>query len=191
MAGPGGVVRGELAATSRAATSDAAAELVDFIAAQYRPLVRTLTLYVGDARLAEDLAQEALARVVRDWGRVSKLEAPPLWVRRVAFNLANSHFRWRSATQRAQAKLQDDVWRARRAARNGEVDSDALAVRRAVALLEPKQRTAIVLRYFEDLPVSEVAEIMGCAEGSVRSLTSRAIAELRRLGLGDLEAADA
>jgi RNA polymerase sigma factor (sigma-70 family) len=58
--------------------------------------------------------------------------------------------------------------------------ADAIAVRAAVAALPERQRAAVVLRYFADLPVSAVAEILSCAHGTVRSLTSQAIERLRK-----------
>ena len=59
--------------------------------------------------------------------------------------------------------------------------ADAVAIRRAVAALPRRQWTALVLRYYADLPVSEVAALMGCAPGTVKSLTSKALTALRRV----------
>lgn len=137
-------------------------------------LVGALTLYVGDRAVAEELAQEAL---VRAWQRWDRLSAPRAWVYRTAFNLARSGFRRRQAERRAtrRAAVSDTV-----------VDpdvGDAVAVRRAVAALAPRQREAIVARYYADLTVSEAAEAMGCAAGTVKALTSQAIANLRAAGL--------
>lgn len=71
---------------------------------QYRPLVGALGLYTGDAALAEELAQEALARALLHWDRVGKARSPGAYVHRVAMNLANSHFRRRRAAGRALAR---------------------------------------------------------------------------------------
>jgi RNA polymerase sigma factor (sigma-70 family) len=62
-----------------------------------------------------------------------------------------------------------------------------VAVRAAVAALPPRQRAAIVLRYFADLSVRVTAAVMGCAEGTVKALTSKAISALRARGLVDDE----
>lgn len=160
--------------------------LVDFVRGQYPSLVRTLSLFVGERELAEDLAQEALARACRDWAKVQRLDDPSSWVRRVGFNLAKSHFRRHKIGGRVLARLE-----ARTPAVEHPADpTDMVAVRRAVASLPMQQRTALVLRYFEDLPVAEVAAVMGCPEGTVKSLTSRAIDRLRELGLGQLENPD-
>ena len=66
---------------------------------EHARLVGMLGLYCGDGAVAEDLAQEALIRLCRDWRKVRKLEAPERWLYRVAINLAHSHFR-RAATER-------------------------------------------------------------------------------------------
>jgi RNA polymerase sigma-70 factor (sigma-E family) len=161
---------------------DTAQELAGFCRSEHPRLVGTLSLYTGDADLAEELAQEALVRVCQHWSRVGRLESPGGWAHRVAINLANSSFRSRAAKQRATARLQ---------AAQTDPDSidvtDAVAVRRAVAALPDRQRTALVLRYFADFPVSEVAGLMGCPEGTVKTLTFEAIRSLRRAGLAVTE----
>lgn len=63
-------------------------------------------------------------------------------------------------------------------------EADRLAVRAAVADLPERQRAALVLRYYVDLPVAEVADVLGCAPGTVKSLTHKAVEGLRR-ALGD------
>jgi RNA polymerase sigma-70 factor (ECF subfamily) len=142
-------------------------------------LMGSLTLYTGDRELAMDLAQETMARAYRDWRKVVRLDSPAGWLHRVAFNLANSAFRrklveWR-ATSRSRAEAQQ--------AHHDPDAGDAVAVRRVVASLPSRQKTALVLRYYADLPVNAVADAMGCAEGTVRALTSQALASLRRSGL--------
>lgn len=162
---------------------------VAFCRREFPRLVGTLTLYCGDPDVAADLAQEALARACRRWGRVSEMAAPGAWVHRVGINLANRHFRRhrseQEAARRAEALNADPL---------PADEAEAVAVRAAVADLPRRQRTALVLRYFSDLPVRDVAELMGCREGTVKALTSQAIAALRqRSGLlpDDEEAHDA
>lgn len=136
-------------------------------------LVGALSLYCGDAQVAEDAAQDALAKVWARWGRVSGLAAPEAWAFRVAFNEANSWFR---SARRARI-------RERRTAQEATVAgpdvAESIAVRRAVSRLARRQAQALVLRYFEDLSVADTATVMGCAEGTVKALTSKAIAQLR------------
>jgi RNA polymerase sigma-70 factor (ECF subfamily) len=127
----------------------------------------------GDVGAGEDIAQEALTRAWVRWGRVSRLDAPEAWTYRVAVNLARSRHRRREAEQRAMARAGEDHEAV-------EVEmADSIAVRNAVAALPERTRAALVLRYFADLPVDEVAEILECAPGTVKSLTSQAIERLR------------
>ena len=76
-----------------------------FCRAEYPRLVGMLDLYCGDLGVAEELAQEALTRVYRHWKKVSALDKPEAWVRRVAINLANSHFRRRKAERKAREQI--------------------------------------------------------------------------------------
>jgi RNA polymerase sigma-70 factor (ECF subfamily) len=127
----------------------------------------------GDVGAGEDLAQEALTRAWARWGRVSRLDAPEAWTYHVAVNLARSRHRRKQAEQRALARVGED------AGTPVVETADALAVRDAVSALPERMRAALVLRYFADLPVNEVAEILECAPGTVKSLTSQAIDRLR------------
>lgn len=154
---------------------DDRAELISFCGGQHGRLVGLLSLYCGDAAVAEELAQDALARVCRDWRKVRRMDYPEAWASRVAINLANSHFRRRAAEKRARDRL---------AARPDEKacapdTALALSVRQAVAALPPRQRTALLLHYFCDLPFARVAELMGAPEPTVKSLARRGIARLR------------
>lgn len=151
-------------------------ELEAFCQNEYRPLIGMLTLYTGDPEVARDLAQEALARLCANWGRVRRMEAPGPWLHRVAINLANSHFRRALAERRASHRLQAQTDRPVAAAAE---PSAAGAVRAALAALPPRQRTAVVLRYFLDLDVYDTARRMECGEGTVKKLTQRALQALR------------
>lgn len=158
-------------------TEDEAAEFCR----RMRPeLVGALTLYCGDRHVAEDLAQQTLARVWVSWGRVASTVDRRAYVHRMALNGARSQFRRRAAERRARQRFGGVV-------RQAPDQADALAVRGAVAELPPRQRAAIVLRYFADLSVRDTAAAMGCAEGTVKALTFKAIAALRAQGLVDDE----
>ena len=153
----------------------ASGEFEAFCRREYPRLVGALSLHCGDPAVAEELAQEALARACDRWERVRVMRAPGAWVHRVAINLTNSHFRRRRAERRASARHGDD-------ARNGQLDSDvadAMAVRAAVAGLPAKQRTAIALRFYLQYSVAETAAVMDCSEDAVKQHTRRAVAALR------------
>ena len=149
-------------------TSDG--DLDAFCRREWPRLVGALSLYTGDASLAEDLAQETIARVCQHWRRVQGLDAPGAWAHRVAVNLAHSHFRRRRVADRYDARHRasqpmDSL---------GEV-ATALALRVAIARLPHRQQVALVARYYLDLPVRSVAQMLRCPEGTVKTLTSRAI----------------
>ena len=150
----------------------------------YDRLVGTLWLYCGDRVVAEDCAQEALVRVARDWERVRVMASPGGWVHRVGFNLVSSHFRRRRIERRAAARLRV----VSPAVDDGQQVVDALVVQRAVASLSPRQRQAVILYYFADLPVTEVAEVMEAPANSVKSWLSRARQQLHVVLAGESDA---
>jgi RNA polymerase sigma-70 factor (ECF subfamily) len=150
-------------------------ELIAFCRREHGRVVGLLSLYCGDAALAEELAQDALARVCRDWRKVRRMDHPEAWTSRVAINLANSYFRRRAAERRARERLE-----ARPPAQASAPDPAlVLSVRQAVSGLPPRQRTALLLHYFCDLPFAQVADLMGAPEPTVKSLARRGIARLR------------
>ena len=153
----------------------AALDLTQFCRTEYPRLVGTLALYCGDRLVAEELAQETLARACAQWARVSDMTTPAGWTHRVAINLANSRFRRLAAERRAQDRAQ--TWSD---AADGPADlADAVAIRTAVSGLPVRQRTALVLRYYADLPVEQVAAHLHTTAGAVHQLTHRALEKLR------------
>lgn len=152
-------------------------EFASFCNDVHSRLVGALTLLCGGQRaVAEELCQEALARAYRDWHRIRHYDSPGAWVRRVAVNLARSQFRRMQAERRARGRL------AGRVQTSGE-DPDVavgVTVARALRRLPEEQRTAVVLRYYLDLPIAQVAEITGRSESAVTSLTHRAVQALRQ-----------
>ena len=149
------------------------AEFVEVCRREHARLVGLLALYTGDQGVAEDLAQETLVRLHLHWSRVQTMGSPGGWLATVGLNLARSWWRRRFAEQRAHRRHGLPV-----AAAPTDV-ADVLAVRAAVAALPPRQRAALVLRYYAGLPVAETAAALGCAEGTVKSLTNRAVSNLR------------
>ena len=137
--------------------------------------IRLAYMLTGDRQLAEDLVQDAFVKLA---GRLAHLRDPgafDAYLRRTVVNLANSHFR-RKKIERAYLG---------RTAAEPRVDLDAPDIDRRDQLwqelqrLPARQRIAIVLRIYEDLPEQRVAEIMSCPPGTVRSLLSRGLAGLR------------
>lgn len=145
----------------------------------YPKLVGSLRLAFGAQVAAEDLAQDALVRTIECWDAVAAMDHPEAWCYRVAFNLARSGFRRHQAESRATARL---------GARRPHDDDppepdDVLAVRAALAHLPRRQRQAIVLRFYADLTVDQVAESMKCRPGTVKAHLHQGLVALRHAGL--------
>ena len=153
------------------------AEFTEFVHAAWPGLYRTAYLMLGEHQLAEDLVQSALARTYASWRKVREPGAAPAYARVVLANTASSWFRRRSwRNERPTETLPDS---------GVEHDpSTRPALVEALATLAPRQRAVVVLRYYDDLSVREVASTLGISEGTVKSQTSDALARLRAV-LGD------
>jgi RNA polymerase sigma-70 factor (sigma-E family) len=150
----------------------------EFVADQLTSILRYAAALSGDPALAEDMVQEALFRAQRRWRRVAGMDRPDLYVRRIVLN---EYLGWRRRrVSRDVSMPADAVDRIAPAAQDGAgTRGDQDAVRRALAQLPRQQRAVLVLRYFEGLSVLEIAEVLGCGSGTVRSHASRGIASLR------------
>jgi len=146
-----------------------------FAKGRQRALQQTAWLLTGDWALAEDLVQTALIRSWPRWERIRRGGDPELYVRRVMVNtwMAWSRRRWRG--EKPSAAVPDS-----RAP--GDVAADVtvrVAVRDALASLTARQRAVLVLRVYDDLPEAQVADMLNCSVGTVKSAMSRALARLR------------
>ena len=154
-----------------------------FVTAKQRSLLRTAWLLTGNWASAEDLVQSALVRAWPHWQRVTQEGSAEAYVRRVMVNQALDWRRRRWTGETPTAELPE------RGISDSTEQADLRnAVVQAVGSLPPRQRVAVVLRYFDDLSVSDVASAMGCSQGTVKSQVARAVATLRRHpGLADLD----
>jgi RNA polymerase sigma-70 factor (sigma-E family) len=153
--------------------------LVDVRAAS---LLRTAYLLTGDWGLAEDLLQTALVKTWFRWDRVHDKEA---YVRQVMARTYATWWRRKWRGELATGELPDVP------ARDAYDDVDSRhALRRALAELPPRQRAIVVLRFYEDLSEAQVASLLGCSVGTVKSTASRALVRLRGL-VGDVPGASA
>jgi RNA polymerase sigma-70 factor (sigma-E family) len=144
-------------------------------AVEHAGLLRFAYLLCGHAEQAEDLVAESLARVYPRWqsGRVASLGP---YTRRVMVNQLNSGLRRRLLERRTSERRTGDE-RGQRAFEETVADHDQL--RRALLGLPPKQRAAVVLRYFEDMREIEVAAVLGTSVGTVKGYVSRGLDRLR------------
>lgn len=152
----------------------AAREFDAFVAARFPALRRAAFLLTGDWSLAEDLVQTALARTWSRWGKLRQDGAFEAYVRRTIVTTYATWWRRRWHGEVPTAVLPETTGRDPYA---GVDDRDR--VLRALATLPRRSRAAVVLRYLEDLSEAEVAEVLGCSVGTVKSSVSRALTQLR------------
>jgi RNA polymerase sigma-70 factor (sigma-E family) len=153
----------------------------DYVASRGQALSRLAYLLTGSHTDADDLVQHALAKVYARWPHVATLDSPDAYVRRVMANQNVSWWRSRrreQLTDRVPEVVFDDA-----AADHANAD----LVRTCLRSLAPRQRAAIVFRYYEDLDDAAIAEALGCSVSTVRSQISRALVTLRaRVDLAEL-----
>ncbi len=140
-------------------------------------LVRLAWLIAGDRHRGEDLVQEVLTKAYPRWGRILAGGQPDVYLRRMLINADLSWRRRRSSSESTGGVGQVDV--------ADPTDIEAVtaerdAVWRMIVALPPKQRATIVLRFYEDLDDSAIAEILGCSPVTVRTHTMRALGTLRQ-----------
>ncbi|WP_214326457.1 SigE family RNA polymerase sigma factor [Nonomuraea sediminis] len=147
----------------------------DFVATRSNSLIRLAYVLTGDQHAAEDLLQSALAKTADHWRGIRG--DPEAYVRRVMYH--EQVGRWRSPRW-GRERVTDAPPDATESDRTARVD-ERITLEQALRRLPARKRAVLVLRYFEDLPESEVARIMGCSIGTVRSQTHRAIKHLREI----------
>ncbi|MER6287325.1 SigE family RNA polymerase sigma factor [Streptomyces sviceus] len=152
----------------------------DFVDSRSSALLKTAVLLCGgDQHAGEDLLQNALVKTA---GRWQKIDEPEAYVRQVLYRQQVS--RWRLKWPRREVSVAEPP----EPPGTGEPGPDTaaaaelrLVMRQALSRLTARQRTVLVLRYFEDLPEADVARLLGCSVGTVRSTTHRSLARLRQL----------
>ena len=147
----------------------------EFARARTVALIRVAYLLTGDQHAAEDLVQSALAKTFARW-RSIRHEDPEGYVRAVLYREQVSWWRLRRSRETVVGTPVD------RACPDGSEGVELrVAMRAALLRLPPAHRAVLVLRYYEDLTESQVAEVLGCSIGTVRSRTHRAVTRLREL----------
>jgi RNA polymerase sigma-70 factor (sigma-E family) len=145
----------------------------EFVVHRSPALSRRAYLLTGDHQLAEDLLQRSLALTYRHWRRIRGGD-PEAYVRRVMYHQQVSWWRRRRPAERLDPEPTD---------RPGDDHSDATALRLTLAValrkLTPRQRAVVVLRFYEDLTETQVAEVLGCSVGTVKRHGHDAVRRLR------------
>jgi RNA polymerase sigma-70 factor (sigma-E family) len=148
-------------------------EFLDFFADQYWPLRQVGFLLTGDWHEADELAQEAMARTYAAWGRVRQRDRAAAYARRVLVN------RYRSLARRARVEARHLLASRPQDRYEPDFSGDGPVLWEALQRLPVRQRSAIVLRFYLDLPEAEVARLLGVPQGTVKSWTHRGLARLR------------
>jgi RNA polymerase sigma factor (sigma-70 family) len=138
----------------------------DFERLYVESYIRLARLTSADTVPAEEIVQDAFVQLYRRW---SEVREPAAYLRLAVINGCRGWGRRRAVARRHVLPRAPEV----------VLDGDALAVREALLVLSPRQRAAVVLRYFEDLPEAEIARVLGCRPGTVKSLLARSLPKLK------------
>lgn len=151
----------------------------DFYSREWHPVVGLGYVLTGNRWVAEELAQDAFVEASRHWDRVSTLDSPGGWVRRVVANRSVSWFRRRGAERRALARAGNPVVH-----RDLDVDAEIAELWSAVRRLPKRQAQVIALVYFAGMQVGEASQVMGCGRETARTHLKRGRRALAaRLGI--------
>ncbi|WP_194912097.1 SigE family RNA polymerase sigma factor [Catenulispora rubra] len=152
-------------------------EFDEFVLARQQRLLRTAYLLCGDWHLAEDLTQNALAKVYLGWNRIQRVEQIDAYVHRMLFRTFVDTYRRRRKREILSAAVPD-------VAGIGTASDVRLTLLAALAEVTPRYRAVLVLRFWEDRSIAETAAALGISDGSVKSHTHRGLQQLRSV-LGD------
>ena len=143
----------------------------------YVPMCRLAFVILGDRALAEEIVMEALLKTFAGWGRLRAIDRADAYLRRAVVNLCRSRIRRKMIEARVNAET-----KARASRTKPDWDQEAhennRLVMEAIRSLPERQRTAIVLRYYDDLSESQIAEVLDCSVGTVKSQLSKARSKL-------------
>ncbi|MCW6006468.1 SigE family RNA polymerase sigma factor [Micromonospora sp. CPCC 205371] len=148
----------------------------EYVASRLPALLRQATALAGDPHVAEDVVQDVLIKAQPRWGRIREYDMPDSYLRKMIVN------ELLSARRRVAAALRRE--RAQYAAPDRDGADQVVrreALLQVIRTLPARQRIVIALRYFEDMADGDIAAVLGCTEGTVRSQASRALAKLREV----------
>ncbi len=151
-------------------------DFASYVSTRSGPLLRLAVGLTGSRPAGEDLLQSALTRAYLSWSKMRAAADPDAYVRRIVVNSHVSLLRRRRVREELHAELSDVVGST---PSYGVDDRDALWT--ALARLGRRQRAIVLLRYYEDLPDDQIADLLGCTTATVRSQAMRALATLKDL----------
>jgi RNA polymerase sigma-70 factor (sigma-E family) len=149
-----------------------------FVAERLDRLLGYATAITCDKHLAQDIVQDVLMRAQHKWDRIGAMDAPHLYVKRM---VTNDYLSWRrrKAAREIAVERGELARHAPSMADPADAHAEREAMRARIAVLPRKQRAALVLRFYEDCTDAEIAQVLGCAESTVRSQLARALQTLR------------
>lgn len=145
----------------------------------YAPMCRLAYVILGDAQMAEEIVMDAMLKTFTGWGRIRDLDRSDAYLRRIVVNMCRSKIRRKMIEARVNQvtyrrdELKMPSW-------DPERHETGRLVWAAVKQLPERQRAAVVLRYFEDMPEAQIAEVLDCSVGTVKSQLSKARAKLEK-----------
>jgi len=148
----------------------------EFAATRLPAVLRFAGVLTADRALAEDVVQEVLIRASKRWDRLQTLDHPELYVRKM---IVNEYLSWRRRNWRLLPKGSADEVDDRVTPDHAGQHAERDALLTELGKLPRRQRAVLVLRYYQGLSDTEIAGVLGCAPGTVRSHASRALAALR------------
>ncbi|WP_144123244.1 SigE family RNA polymerase sigma factor [Catellatospora sichuanensis] len=149
----------------------------EFVNSRLGALARYAVMLTGDQHMAQDLVQETMVRVQLNWRRVARAEAPERYVKRM---MINQYVDWRRGSWLRRVFLRPDADAAVAVpVDHAQRTADRDLIWSVLATLPRQQRAALVLRYYEDLPDAEIADMLGCTVGTARGYISKALTRLR------------
>ncbi|MFG1944243.1 SigE family RNA polymerase sigma factor [Nonomuraea sp. NPDC048826] len=146
-----------------------------FVDAHQRPLMRLAYLLTGEVHLAEDLWQSVLVRMIGRWPKLRHVDNLDAYARKA---MLNQYISWRRRRGSGEVPSADPPDRAYTSEESAVL---RIVLRQALMRLTPKQRAVLVLRFYEDRTERDVAELLGCSVGTVKSQAHHALARLRAL----------
>lgn len=149
----------------------------EFAATRLDAVLRFAVVLTNDRGLAEDVVQEVLIRAHQHWAKIGALEHPEAYVRRM---VVNEFLSWRRKWARyvPQADVEPMMGQTTQAD-HADAQAERATLLAEVAKLPRRQRAVLVLRYYEGLSDAQIADVLGCAETTVRGYAFRGLAALR------------
>jgi RNA polymerase sigma-70 factor (sigma-E family) len=156
----------------------------EFVGSRLPALLRYAVMLTGDPHTAADVVQETMIRVHLKWRHVRRADSPERYVRRI---LTNVYCDWRRGSWLRRVTLAAVPREPAPAPDHAEHSADRDQVWTLLSGLPRRQRAALVLRFYEGLADQEIADVLGCAVGTVRGHISRALATLRTMAPAQLD----